>query len=94
VAFAVLPSVVPYDHLLPAASHAAEHGASEVHTTHCHVAPGSCADAPVTAGLGQYLASDPLIVAPALILIAMVLAMPVLAGVSMRPPTPPPLAAG
>jgi hypothetical protein len=92
VAIAVLPAVLPYDHLLPApASHAAEHAASEVHAAHCHVAPGSCADAPVSAGLGQFLATDPLLLTPALVLIAILLAIPLLAGITMRPITRPPL---
>ena len=94
VALAVLPSILPYDHLLPpVAGHAAEHAASNVHASHCHVTPGSCADAPVTAGAGQFLASDPLLVTPVLTLVAIMLAIPALAGITMRPLTRPPLVA-
>lgn len=94
VALAVLPSVLPYDHLLPASSsHAAEHAASDVHASHCHVSPGSCADAPLAAGEGQFLASDPLLITPALILLGILLAVPVLAGITTRPLIPPPLLA-
>ena len=48
VFFAVLPSVVPYDHLLPGLHHDDSAAAEEAHSTHCHVTPGSCADAPLT----------------------------------------------
>lgn len=94
VALAVLPSVLPFDHLLPATStHAAEHAASDVHVSHCHVSPGSCADAPVGAGVGQFLTSDPLLVTPALTLVAILLASSVLTGIGTRPLTRPPLSA-
>lgn len=93
VALAILPSILPFDHLLPApASHAAEHGAAAIHASHCHVSPGSCADAPVAAGLGQFLATDPLLVVPALLLSAIILTIPLMAGVTTTPLTRPPLA--
>jgi hypothetical protein len=92
VALAVLPSVLPYDHLLPASSHAAAHADSQVHSAHCHVAPGSCADAPLSAGAGQFLTTEPLLVTPVLTLIAIVMALPALAGITTRPLIRPPLA--
>lgn len=87
---AVFPSVIPYDHLR---SGTAVAGTAQVHTTHCHSAPGSCSDAPVASGLGQFLVSDALVLAPALTAVAILLAVPLLAGISMRPILRPPLLA-
>ena len=58
VFFAVLPSVVPYDHLLPGLHHDQSIASEAVHETHCHLTPGSCADAPVAAGPGQLMCSS------------------------------------
>jgi hypothetical protein len=89
--FAVLPSVIPYDHLLAPSAHAGEESA--VHASHCHTAPGSCSDAPVPSGPGQFIDAAPLMVVPALMAFALFLAMPHMAGIAWRPETPPPLRA-
>jgi len=89
--FAVLPSVVPFDHLLPGAA-AHDIGDDAVHAAHCHIAPGSCADAPLTAGPGQLLAATPLVSLPAMIAVLIVISLPSIAGSSPRPETPPPVA--
>ena len=47
---ALLPSVVPYDHLIARNTHAESEEAAPTHASHCHVNPGTCSDAPVTAG--------------------------------------------
>lgn len=85
---AILPSVVPYDHLLPGSAHA---GADETHAAHCHTAPGSCSDAPVPSGAGQFLMSDPLVAVPTLTTLIVLLAIPLLAGITTRPALRPPL---
>lgn len=88
VVAAILPSVLPYDHLVPVGD---DH-ANETHSSHCHVTPGSCADAPVSAGPGQFVFSDPLIVMPALVVTAFVLVSAMaLHGQSPRPDVRPPL---
>jgi len=89
VALAILPAVLPYDHLLPV-SHAVEQ--EDVHTTHCHINPGACSDAPVSAGTGQFLMSEPLVVAPVLLAFLIVVSAPVLIGANPRPALRPPLA--
>ena len=90
VFLALLPSVVPYDHLFTRDAHVG--GESEaVHTTHCHVSPGTCSDAPISAGPGQLLMSDPLIVAPAMLAVLLIATGTVLIGVSVRPEIRPPL---
>lgn len=93
VALAIIPSILPYDHLFTNVD--AHHGsqAAEVHASHCHDTPGSCADAPVTAGPGQMLASGPLMPLPALLSVLLVLATPLLAGTTLRPEIRPPLRA-
>src|SRR6476660_5265518 len=88
---AVLPSVFPYDHLLPGAHD--DDGQEAVHVSHCHVSPGTCSDAPVTAGPGQLLHSQPLLLTPALLAIAMIAAVPVLTGLVLKPEVRPPLRA-
>ena len=89
---AVLPSVLPYDHMLPAhQAHAAEE--SGFHASHCHDTPGSCADAPLAAGPGQFLSTNALLIDPLLAAFVLMLAVPVLHGLTRRPPIPPPLAA-
>jgi len=89
--FAVMPSVVPYDHLLPGLQHDDGAAASAVHATHCHLSPGSCADAPLAAGPGQLIFSDPLVIAPAMLAVLLVFAAPALVGVTRKPDTRPPL---
>jgi hypothetical protein len=89
VFFAVLPSVVPYDHLLPG-GHVDTPAAEALHAQHCHGAPASCADAPIAAGPGQLIFSDPLVIAPAVLAVLIALTIPALSGISIRPPTRPP----
>lgn len=93
VALAIMPSVLPYDHLFAHVD--AHHGseAAEVHASHCHDTPGTCADAPLTAGPGQLLLGGPLMPAPALISVLLVLATPLLVGMTLRPEVRPPLRA-
>jgi len=85
--FALLPSVLPYDHLLvePHAGH------QDTHTLHCHGAPGECADAPIPAGPGQMLGAEPLIAVPAMLSLALLIAVIPLAGVTRRPELQPPV---
>jgi len=92
VFFAVLPSVVPYDHLIPGIHD--DHSLAEeaAHSTHCHITPGSCADAPIPAGPNQLIFNSPLIVTPALLSILLAVTLPVLTGISVKPDTRPPLA--
>ena len=90
VFLALLPSVVPYDHLFPHDAPAAAETDS-VHVSHCHVSPGTCSDAPVTAGPGQLLLSEPLVLAPAMLVVLIATAATVLIGISFRPETRPPL---
>ena len=87
---AVLPSVLPYDHLL-AAGH--EDDGAAVHASHCHDTPASCADAPVTSGPGQILDSAPLLVAPAMLSVLLLATVPMLVGITRRPILRPPLLA-
>jgi hypothetical protein len=88
VALAVLPSVVPYDHLI-AAPH--DDDGAAVHASHCHDTPASCADAPVTSGPGQILDAGPLLVLPAMASVLLIAVSPVLRGISRRPMLRPPL---
>jgi hypothetical protein len=90
VFFALLPSVVPYDHLFVHDAHAATIDES-VHVSHCHVSPGTCSDAPITAGPGQLMLSEPLVLAPAMLAVLIAATATVLVGISFRPETPPPL---
>ena len=94
VFLAVLPSVLPYDHLLPFAGHAAADAAQEsVHASHCHVSPGTCSDAPLTSGPGQLLMGAPLLTTPSMLAVLMLFFIPVLAGITRRPNLRPPLLA-
>ena len=90
VFLALLPSVVPYDHLFGNDAHdsAAEEA---VHVSHCHVSPGTCSDAPITSGPGQLLLSEPLILSPAMVAVLITAVVPVPSSISYRPETPPPL---
>ena len=86
---ALLPSVVPYDHLF---THAHSDGEeASVHVSHCHVSPGTCSDAPITSGPGQLLMGDPFIVAPAMLAVLVAATAALLVGVSLRPEIRPPL---
>ncbi|HXK32938.1 MAG TPA: hypothetical protein VNM91_02860, partial [Dehalococcoidia bacterium] len=80
--------VFPYDHVGPIDAG----GDAQAHAAHCHVTPGSCADAPVSAGPGQFVFSDALLVVPALALVAIVVASATLVGRVPRPAPRPPLA--
>ena len=91
VILAVLPSVFPYDHVFTLARHDGHTESSTIHVGHCHLNPGSCADAPVSAGPGQLMQSAPLILAPALLSVLVVLAIPALAGIVRPPELRPPL---
>ncbi len=88
--FAVLPSVVPCDHLFLHES-IADEAHNAVHEAHCHLTPGSCADAPLPAGPGQLLFSEPLVVMPLMIELLIVILLPAWAGISREPDVPPPL---
>jgi hypothetical protein len=87
---AVSPSVVPFDHLF---FHSDNTPAEEaVHAAHCHVAPGSCADAPLSAGPGQLIFNTPLIVEPAMLSVSVHIGTATLAGRSVPPDLRPPVA--
>lgn len=92
VFFAVLPSVVPYDHVLPGVHDDDTPAAEATHARHCHGDAASCADAPVAAGPGQLIFSDPLVLTPALLAVLIAIAVPALTGIAIRPPTRPPRA--
>jgi hypothetical protein len=89
VFFALLPSVVPYDHLF-GDTHASVEEES-VHASHCHISPGTCSDAPVSSGPGQLLMSAPLVVTPAMLAVLITATATVLVGISFRPEIRPPL---
>ena len=93
VVLALLPSIVPYDHLFVRNAHAADIS-EPVHASHCHVSPGTCSDAPITAGPGQLILSEPLVLAPAMLTVLVAATATVLVGIASRPETPPPLAPG
>lgn len=84
---AIAPSVLPYDHLFATAED--EHTA--FHASHCHDTPGSCADAPVTAGPGQILSTEPLLPIAPLAATLLILAIPLLYGITFRPEVRPPM---
>ena len=90
VLFAVLPAVLPYDHLFfdePVATHAEE----AAHSMHCHLTPGTCSDAPITAGPGQLIFNDPLIFAAPLLLLALYFTARTLEGRMPKPDLRPPI---
>jgi hypothetical protein len=89
VLLALVPAVVPYDHLLGDTHAAGEEQA--VHASHCHISPGTCSDAPVSSGPGQLLMSAPLVVTPTMLAVLVTAAATVLVGVSFRPEIRPPL---
>jgi hypothetical protein len=86
---AVLPSVLPYDHIFGGSPETS----AESHARHCHGAPASCSDAPVASGPGQFLTSEPLAVAPASFVVLLLAVAPVLIGLTWRPALRPPLIA-
>jgi hypothetical protein len=91
-AVAIAPAIVPYDHLFPMeATTTQTQTGQEAHAQHCHGSPGSCSDAPLTSGSGQFLTSDPLLVEPALALMLLIVATPLLIGLTVRPAVRPPL---
>ncbi len=90
VFFALPPAVLPYDHLFfdePVASHAEE----AAHSMHCHLTPGACSDAPLTAGPGQFIFGDPLIPAAAIVLVALYFAARPMFGRVLEPDVRPPI---
>ena len=92
VFLALLPTVLPFDHLFVHAADAS--GASEaVHAQHCHVSPGTCSDAPVPSGPGQMLLAEPLVIVPVMLFVCVAATAPVLLGISFPPRTRPPAAA-
>jgi hypothetical protein len=90
VFLAVLPAVLPYDHIFVSDAHAG--GDESVHAAHCHASPGNCSDVPMTSGPGQFLLNDPLILAPAMLALLIIVAEPVLRGITRRPELRPPTA--
>lgn len=84
---AIAPSIFPYDHVFVTAED--EHRA--FHGSHCHNTPGSCADAPVTAGPGQILSTEPLLPVAPLVATLLILAVPLLYGITSRPEVRPPM---
>ncbi len=91
VVAAVLPAVLPYDHLIVPAH--IEDGASEaVHVAHCHVSPGTCSDAPMSAGLGQFLHTEPLVLVPSMLAILLLASVATPRTTYRRPEPRPPMA--
>jgi hypothetical protein len=95
-ALAILPAVLPYDHLLPEHhGHAAASAVvadERVHASHCHATPASCADAPIAAGPGQFLTSEPLIIVPVTVAVLLIAAVLPWRSVTRRPGLRPPVA--
>lgn len=92
VAAAVLPSVLPFDHLHAAPTTDPAMTSAQVHDDHCHTAPGSCSDAPVPSGPGQFLNGEPLASVPVLATTVIFLVAATLVGITIRPGLRPPLA--
>ncbi len=88
---ALLPAVLPFDHLFMPDTHVDAAVQDAVHEAHCHIAPGSCSDAPIPAGPGQLLLFQPLVVVPILLTVLLSLAIPMLAGIVVTPDRRPPL---
>lgn len=91
VVAAVLPAVLPYDHLIVPA-HLDDDAHEAVHVAHCHVSPATCSDAPMSAGLGQFLHADPLVLVPAMLAILLLAALTVPSTTYGRPEPRPPMA--
>jgi hypothetical protein len=90
-ALALLPAVLPYDHLLPGL-HIEEKADVALHTSHCHVAPGSCSDVPLASGFGEFVFNEPLVTIPAMLAVALFATALVLRGTAPRPEVRPPQA--
>ena len=86
---ALLPAVVPYDHLLPGL-HIDGTSDAQMHALHCHVSPGSCSDVPLASGFGEFVFTDPLVTVPAMLAVAVVATTRVLRRTSPRPEVRPP----
>jgi hypothetical protein len=88
-ALALLPAVLPYDHVLPGAH--IDNAASEaVHASHCHVSPGTCSDVPLASGLGEFLFNEPLVLTPAMLAVVLLSSTIVLQGFAPLPELRPP----
>jgi hypothetical protein len=85
---AVLPAVLPYDHIF--APHDDSAQTSAVHATHCHASPGTCSDVPVTSGPGELLFSTPLLPSVEFTEVLLEEAAPHVKTVAPSPLTPPP----
>jgi len=92
VALALLPAILPYDHLLPGA-HLDDAAGEAVHASHCHVSPGTCSDVPLASGLGEFLFSEPLVLIPAMLAVVLLASSVVLRGFAPRPEVRPPMLA-
>ena len=90
-ALALLPAVLPYDHLLPGL-HIEGEAEVSVHASHCHVGPGSCSDVPLASGFGEFVFNEPLVTIPAMLAVALLAATQVLHGTTPRPEVRPPQA--
>ena len=90
VVAAVLPAILPYDHIF-ASAHVDSDAHEAAHVSHCHVSPGTCSDAPVASGLGQFLLSEPLVIVPAMLAIVLLSSAAILRPVYRRPETRPPV---
>lgn len=93
VFLAVMPTVLPWDHLFFAGAGHESAAEESVHASHCHESPGTCSDAPVSSGPGQLLHSAPLLVTPIMLAVLMLFDIPGLTGITVRPKTRPPLPA-
>jgi len=93
VFLAVLPSVFPYDHLVPGIHAGASEAEEAMHAAHCHVSPATCSDAPITSGPGQLLFSAPMLLTPSMLAVLLLMTIPALAGITQRPEIRPPLVA-
>ncbi len=88
IAIAVLPGVLPLDHMT--AAHDDSPAEQQVHASHCHESPGTCSDLPLLSGPGQFLAPEPLILAPAQVSVLLPVSAAALAGRTDAPETRPP----
>lgn len=88
IAVALFPSVLPLDHIM--SPHEDSGAEQQVHASHCHESPGTCSDLPLLSGPGQFLASEPLLIAPALLMVLLLSAVAGLVGRSEKPEILPP----
>jgi predicted permease len=89
-ALALVPSAIPYDHLLPGEGPVEQ---TAVHAAHCHESAAGCADAPITSGPGQMIDAAPLLAEPAMLSVLLLTAASILIGVNRRPVLRPPMRA-